>query len=319
MKPFKSYEEQLEILKARNLIIEDEKEALEDIKDINYYNIINGYKTPFLKRDLSGVLVSPETFIDNCNFKNLISLYNLDKELKSLLFGYLLEFERTLKSYIAYIFSEEYGKNEVFPYLNFKNFSSNSEDLDIVLSVIKDISLEVKNKKADSIRHYLKQHKELPFWVLINQLTLGNTSYLYEALKSTTKDKIAKNFSLRFKSNYSSTKQITADTLIEVIKISVKFRNICAHDNILLLSKLSKKTKTANIQELLNITNYSGENLYDLICALKLVLKKDSFILLTDSIIKIFKKYQNNFTGVKFEDIISLGGFQKIEFLDSQE
>lgn len=114
MKPFKSYEEQLEILKTRNLIIENEKEALEDIKDINYYNIINGYKTPFLKRDLNGVLISPETFIDNCNFKNLISLYNLDKELKSLLFGYLLEFERTLKSYIAYIFSEEYSIIEIF-------------------------------------------------------------------------------------------------------------------------------------------------------------------------------------------------------------
>lgn len=317
MKPFKSYEEQLQILKSRNLIIENQEEALEEIKDINYYNIINGYKTPFLKRDLNGVLVSPETFIDNCNFKNLISLYKLDKELKSLLFSYLLEFERSLKSYIAYIFSEEFGKNEVFPYLNFKNFSSNNEDLDIVLSVIKDISVEMKNKKADSIKHYLKEHKELPLWVLINQLTLGNTSYLYEALKPSTRDKIAKNFSLRFKSNYSPTKQITSEDLIEVIKISVKFRNICAHDNILLLSKLSKKTKTSNIQILLNINNYSGENLYDLICALKLVLKKDSFIQLTDSFMSIFKKYQNNFTGVKFEDIISLGGFPKIEFLDN--
>jgi len=58
-KPFKTYKEQIAILKKRNLKIEDEAKAEDILSKINYYNIINGYKYIFLKRDLNGSLVEP--------------------------------------------------------------------------------------------------------------------------------------------------------------------------------------------------------------------------------------------------------------------
>lgn len=316
MKPFKTHEEQLEILKSRNLIIDDNEKALSIIESVNYYNIVNGYKLPFLKKDEEGNLIYPETFIDNCNFNNLLYIYNLDMELKSILFRYLLEFERTLKSYISYIFSKECGRNEKFFYLNFKNYSSEAGDLDIVLSVIKDLSIEIKNKKANFITHYLENHEEIPLWVLINQLTLGNISYLYRALKNNIKEEIAKKFSLEYKRNYSTRHQIGKRVLIEVIKIVIKFRNICAHDNILLLAKIDKQTKIANIRNILDNPNYEGRSLYDLICALKLVIKSNDFIKLKSEIKLIFEKYKEKFDGIHFEDIIKYGGFESIQSLD---
>ena len=48
MKPFKTYEEQIQILKARGLTVTPENKY--DLENENYYNIINGYKDLFLQR-----------------------------------------------------------------------------------------------------------------------------------------------------------------------------------------------------------------------------------------------------------------------------
>ena len=46
-KEFKTIEEQIAILKERNLIIDEEK-AKEIFRDNNYYYLINGYKDLFI-------------------------------------------------------------------------------------------------------------------------------------------------------------------------------------------------------------------------------------------------------------------------------
>lgn len=48
MKPFKTYDEQIDILKSRNLEIKDKSKAKDILSQINYYNLINSYKNPFL-------------------------------------------------------------------------------------------------------------------------------------------------------------------------------------------------------------------------------------------------------------------------------
>lgn len=302
------------------MIIKDEKETIEILKKINYYNVVNGYKKPFLKKDLIGNLIEPEEFIDNCTFEELINLYYLDKKLKSELFPYLLEFERNLKSYIAYIYSEKY-KDYKFPYLNINNYSKDKKDLNKVLSIIKTISDEVKNQKAESIAHYINKHEDLPLWVLINQLTLGSVSFFYEAIDLSLKDKVAKNFSLNYKKDYKTKESITSEILINIIKIVIFFRNICAHDNILLLFKMKNKTKTSDIKKVLTLKNeknniknnidYKGENLYDLLCSLKLVLPKNEFEILINNLKSIFNNYEHKFKVTTLESIISLGGIKK--------
>lgn len=47
-KPFKTYRQQLTILRGRNLVIKDGSKAIQILKNEGYYNIINGYKDIFL-------------------------------------------------------------------------------------------------------------------------------------------------------------------------------------------------------------------------------------------------------------------------------
>ncbi|AVQ20690.1 Abi-like protein [Fusobacterium necrophorum subsp. funduliforme] len=317
-KPFQTLDSQLSILENRKLQISDKNEAKKILSTTNYYNIVNGYKKPFLKRDLAGNIIIPEEFCNNCTFEELVSLYELDRDLKRKIFEYLLLFERILKTRVAYKFSEY--NQEDYPYLNIKNYSNNSEDITRVLSVVSILSKKINQSNKPSIEHYIHKHNCLPLWVLINELTLGETSYFYSALDSRLKDEIAKIFSLEYSKWCPTPYSITSEILEDIIKISIFYRNICAHDNILLLFKMKRKIKTANITNLLarksaegtllNNISFLGENLYDLICILKLVLEKSTFEKLVNDLEEIFDKYNQRFLVVSLKDILLLGGFQ---------
>ena len=50
-KEFKTYEEQIELLKTRGLKFENEEFDLNKLQEDNYYSIINGYKDLFLDKE----------------------------------------------------------------------------------------------------------------------------------------------------------------------------------------------------------------------------------------------------------------------------
>ena len=54
---FKTYEEQIEILKNRGMTIPNENFAKNKLQQNNYYNLINGYKEPFLQ-----IGITPEQY-----------------------------------------------------------------------------------------------------------------------------------------------------------------------------------------------------------------------------------------------------------------
>lgn len=312
-RPFKSLEDQIQVLKSRNLTITDEQVAKQKLLENNYYNVVNGYKSMFLRKDNQGNLINPEKFILNSTFDELFDLYEFDKELKNKIFKYILIFEKTLKSYIAYKFSEKFI--EEFPYLNINNYSKNKNDIINVMKSMAILSNKVKDKKDEnSIEHYLKYHDDLPLWVLINQMTFGETSKFFSALDDSLKDIIASIFSKNYKANYNLTNlNLTATDLQQVIKIAIFFRNICAHDNILFSFKLKKGIKISRISLFLDANvkgiNFQGTKLFDLICSLKLVLPKKDFQNLIDDLEKIFVEYENKFRSITFNEIIKLSGF----------
>ncbi|AJK51216.1 Abi family protein [Mycoplasma capricolum] len=122
-KEFKTFEEQIEILKSRGLIISNEQKAIEILKQENYYNIVNGYKDLFLKKSLDN---NKDIFIENTNFDELYSLFLFDRELRSILLKYILIFERDFKTTIAYNFSKKYNKNNrIDSYLYPENYKDN--------------------------------------------------------------------------------------------------------------------------------------------------------------------------------------------------
>lgn len=74
MKPFKTHNQQLKILRDRGLEVPSEKKR--DLENENYYNIINGYKDLFLCIDSRGLPEVPEKFIEGTHFDEVFLCIN---------------------------------------------------------------------------------------------------------------------------------------------------------------------------------------------------------------------------------------------------
>ena len=231
-KPFKSIEEQIEILKNRNLIIENEKLAKEFLLYENYYKVINGYKEIFINKKKS-----EEEFENGLFFEDIKNLYLFDKDLKILFLKKILVIEANLRSIISYYFSEEH--QEKFNYLNVDNYSiNNSVEYKKVLKNIGYIVNIIYNNidKEGSIKHYINKYNDIPLWVLVNYFTLGNLTFFYSVLSNKVKNNITKEI---------NKDGITTNYINELLSLINILRNICAHQEILFnyKIKINKKIK----------------------------------------------------------------------------
>lgn len=231
-KPFQTFRQQIKILRNRNLKVNGSR-AMKILKRENYYNIVNGYKEIFLDPSFP-----METYKEGTSFDDLYALYSFDRNLRSILLKYILRMETSLKTKIAYIFSKDYP--ETFNYFNINNFR---DDIQRTTQLISHISADIKNntdnikqgKRTSPFAHYLSEHKELPLWVLIKKMTLGETAHFYLAMKDAQQEKVFDAVLDEYTHEYklkllSSIPASHLSIFGNMLLLIVAFRNICAHE-----------------------------------------------------------------------------------------
>ncbi|MBY7704565.1 Abi family protein [Vibrio harveyi] len=157
-KEFKTFEQQIEILKSRGLVIEDNQQVIEILKQENYYNIINGYKDLFLNDNKN----NKECFKNGTTFDEIYSLFLFDRELRSIILKYILLFERDFKTIMSYNFSQKYNiENRVDSYLYPQNYREDYVDVLNFISTVNNI-ITSKSQKTPYIKHYIQQYGHVP-------------------------------------------------------------------------------------------------------------------------------------------------------------
>ncbi|WP_265503408.1 Abi family protein [Mycoplasma mycoides] len=312
-KEFKTFEEQIEILKSRGLIIKDEQKAIEILKQENYYNIVNGYKDLFLKKILND---KEDVFIENTTFDELYSLFLFDRELRSILLKYILIFERDFKTTIAYNFSKKYNKdNRIDSYLYPENYRDNYVEVLNFISSINNIIVS-KSEKSNYIRHYIENYGHIPLWVAVNIMSFGNMSFMFKILKDEDRNQIILFYVMRFL-NQNNKKVIPtkfrSETFLSGLKILNLARNICAHEERMYNAQFDR-VKTKDISKLLEYSDYDGSKLISVVLFLKVVLIEKSFALLKKDLLEIFTKFQNRFKTIEFGDILKEMGIKLENF-----
>lgn len=299
MKPFRTYEQMLELLIERNLLASDVNEipvlteingipsisnsgrqnVINILKTYGYYNIVNLYNKPFINND--------RTFSDNIDFYKLFSLHEIDAQIKLILYSPLFQSEQRLKTTIAYEFSKKYGPFDnmdmtsyIEPYLdprNFKSFVPRDKHTEKRFQVIHQLSrvLEI-NHSYPPFKHYREKHHHIPIWVLVNKLTFGEVKNLYYVLN--IQDSIAKEF------------HTTPSQLRGMINILHAIRNDCAHGSNFFHQPYPALKKHIQLFE-----DFSAEygfnsarpmgNLFMILCIFKHFLSNSSYLQLCESII----------------------------------
>lgn len=264
-KPFLTYEGQLEKLKNKGLVTQEEDVEL--LKECSYFSLISGYKALFKKKDGN---YKPHTTL-----KDIYALYEFDHNLRSLFLQYIFAIEIHIKSLMSYAFCTQYGEEQL-AYLNTTNYDytpGNQDDINEMVSKFKKIIQNSNSLKQSYIVHHRDTYGNVPLWVLLKALTMGSASKMYSYFKQPVKQRVSKEF-----------QGINENELVRMVDLLSRFRNVCAHNERLYDYKYRKHDITdTEIHKRLKISKTknrycSGKNdLFAVVIVFKLLLKDDQF------------------------------------------
>ena len=245
-KPFKTVEEQIEILKSRGLIIQDEERALFFLKNNNYYELINGYKDFFIDKDKTEQ-EKKDVYRNDVTFEDVVSLYEFDFEIRSIILKGILKIENIIKTKLAYYFSEKY--NQEYNYLNIHNYNDKIKSVKMIADISNIIKVNMVNSKNEDMKnileYYLEKHQNIPLWVLIKKFTFGKLSKFYSALAEEIQLKICNDIEEFYLKEYNKSISMNNKTLSQMLEFINIVRNICAHNEKLYNIKYNKIKNTS--------------------------------------------------------------------------
>lgn len=192
-KPFKSYDDMIELLKSRNVVIDNEEYSKKCLSEYSYYDLINGYKSLY-QTD------SSDRFINPVPFDEFVFLHNFNLLINNIILKYILIVEKSFKFKLAYLISKKYGvqtdigdnsNTDTADYLCRNNYKKNRYRNNILKRIKDEVN---KNKSNLSVSHYLNNHNHLPSWILISAIPLGLSIKWYDILKNDDKTIICNEF-----------------------------------------------------------------------------------------------------------------------------
>ena len=272
-------ENQIEQLQKRGLIITSKDKANHHLSHISYYRL--GEYWHSMQYDKKQHL-----FKENSRFKDVISLYKFEAELRIFLFGIIEKIEISLRTKLIYHLSIEF---DAWWFQNFDLFIDSKE----LVKTFANLEIELSRSKEISIKNHLKVHKDdlrfPPSLKSLEQTSFGSLSKLYGNLKNniTSKNIIAVEFGA-----------INHTYLPSWLQSIAQIRNYCAQH-----ARLWNKNLPGNPKLLSNtpykwIENVPKQNefqkLYIHLCLMKYILNiiqpQNNF---KEELIGLFLKYPN--------------------------
>ena len=296
-KSFSTFEQQVDWLcNEKHLLIPDRQYAEDTLKHIGYFPLIGGYKhlfrIPLTKKYKSGT-----------SFEEIVALYEFDMELRELFFKYLLQIERHLRSLMSYYFSEKYGESQT-AYLDINNYNNTGKNHATIVRLIATLNRAASAKDYVYIDYYRSTYGNIPLWVLINVLTFGNLSKMYQVFPQSLRSKVCKNFGI-----------INQKQMEQFLSVLTKFRNVCAHgerlftyrtiDNISDLPLHSKLSIPKNGIQYLNGKN----DLFAVVIAFRYLLPLKDFLTFKRRLIRLIDNTSGKLIHIDNKELLKQMGF----------
>ena len=279
-KPFITYTAQVEKLtNEKHLIVTDTNFAIASLKNISYFGLIGGYKHPFID-------VQTHKYMNNTSFEDIVALYEFDEELRGLFFKYLCHIEIKLRSSISYYFCQKHGERQE-EYLNPANYRKTNKNIDYKYLI-----------------YQRKKYHNVPLWVILNALTFGQISKMFEFLPQNTQGLICQDFG-----------NIKKNEMIKYLKVLTLYRNVCAHNDRLFSYHISIDIPDTLIHKKLNIPKkgskykYGKNDLFCIVIAFYYLLPQNDFLTFKKQLVHIFNQYEKKNSNLKLDKVCEYMGF----------
>ena len=297
-KTFKNLDEQIELLKAKGLVIDDVFYAKEVLLRENYF-FLGGYRHLFLKDDGS------RKFIKNTNFRELYGAFNFDRQLRNILFKNILIVENNLKSILSYVMSKNHGFKEQ-NYLNSDNLVKDPNRIKQINDLLRKMKrqINVNGKQHAATNHYIKNYGYIPLWVVVKVLSFGIVGELYSVLQKDDQEEIAEVYN------------VSVSNLVCYLPILANYRNLCAHEDLCYNNRTNKKISNTKYHDLLNIEKNEYDeyicgidDLFAIVIIMKQLLKEEDFILMMNEICYEIDVLDGKLESISIDKVLEAMGF----------
>jgi abortive infection bacteriophage resistance protein len=280
------------------LIINNSSLALDTLKNIGYFPVIGGYKTPF---------INPMTRIyeNQTTFEDILALYCFDRDLRDIFFHHLCEVELRMRQLISNYFCAKHGELQN-KYLSSSNYDCSTQqkrnDVNKLINIL-DFHA-TRNTNHGYLVYQRNTHGNVPLWIVTKALTFGQISKLYSLLKFQMKTDICNEFT-----------SISVDVLGTYLEKLCLIRNACAHSERLYCFRFDKDFPDTNLHHKLNIPMkgeqyiYGKNELFAAVIALRYLLPSKDFISFKNELSKCINNYLRQTTRIGRRKLYSYMGF----------
>lgn len=145
-----------------------------------YFNIVNGYKTPFV----SGVdAKGNHIYMSGTSISQLHAVKAFDDSLRSFLLRYITQVEEEVRALTSYKFDECNGKGTT-PWYHTDAYDPNVSLKD-KMQVISRAYKEISDSRLDYVRFYMDNHEHIPTWIMLKVI---NFSTFIDVLNCSRRD-----------------------------------------------------------------------------------------------------------------------------------
>ena len=269
---------------------------------LGYFNLVNGYKTPFVAAEDSGS--GKKSYYPKTTLQNIKRVYDFDESLRMLLFPCLTKVENEIRTFAAYKF-DEVNSVEGLTWFDVKAYDPNQKPSEIV-NVISKAYAEVNySKKLNYVHFYLDNHDSIPTWIFAKVIKFETLINFIKKCKTDVKDALCNLYDIKDKNGVPS-----HNLLINMLFWIKHIRNVCAHNGRIYTqikedSRLSEKYIHGLPR---SYTKDRDQRIIDLLAYLKYFLDPESFCSLIDRFSELLMALQNDINPDAFNKVrISLG------------
>lgn len=315
-KSFLTYNQQMKKLrKDKNIDCSGTTHKISLVRS-GYFNMINGYKTPFsCGADANGNYI----YFPNTTLSQINSLKKFDEALRIFLLKYITQVEEEVRTLTGYKF-DQCNDNGKIPWYETNAYSSNVT-LQSKMNTISSAYSELSRSKSDYVQFYMKNHEQIPTWIMIKVVNFSTFIDVLQNSKPNVTHAICKLYSMYDSNNFPNVK-----LLIGSLHWLRRVRNSCAHnERVYCIHQTQARNNSASgrifdpyyTQFPPSYRRCTQKNIFDILVYFKYFLPKEEFepmiMELKNMLIELQKVLQPN----AFDNVRGQMGIKNLNIFDT--
>ncbi|WP_426735315.1 Abi family protein [Glutamicibacter sp. 2E12] len=198
IKPFKSIEDQIGLLRERGMELQDDAFIRRWLESVGYYRLSGYWYTSRQVTDLAvdgkkTVPIRSDFFEPGTSFSDIAALYEFDRKLRTAIHDVVERLEVALRTAIAHELAS-HDPLALYERSLFRESEDNSGSLQhygLVTQITQRINRAARGGDDHIMHNVEKYGSRLPTWVVVDVLDFSDLSKIFAALKLTHQTKIA--------------------------------------------------------------------------------------------------------------------------------